>query len=78
MRFEMVDPQRVILMEIADKRMTRDDVAMTYAFAIRQHGRTSDEFDYARVNRAIVERWSMAALVYVKERAWRLIGDGGP
>lgn len=70
---EMVDPQRVILEEIADKRMKRDDVAMTYAFALRQHGRTSDdEFDYALVNRAIMDRWSLSALKYIKERAWKI------
>lgn len=74
MRVDLVDPQGTILREIADPRMTRDDIALTYAFAIRQHGRTStNEFDYARVNQAIIDRWSLAALKYIKEKAWRLL-----
>jgi hypothetical protein len=66
---EMVDPQSAILGEIADARMTRDDVALTYAFAIRQQA----EMDFALVNRAIVERWSLAALKYIKTKAWALV-----
>jgi hypothetical protein len=74
MHVVMMDVENVLLREIADKRMTRDDVALTYAFAIRQQGQWSgDEVDYAKVNRAIMERWSMAALKYIKEKAWRLV-----
>jgi hypothetical protein len=64
---EMVDPEGQALREIADPRMKRDDVALTYAFVIRQ-GCSGDRL--AQVNRAIIERWSMAALKYIKERAW--------
>jgi len=64
----MVDPQAQALREIADKRMTRDDVKLTYAYCIRQ-GETDR---IAEVNHAILERWSMAALRYIKEGAWRL------
>jgi hypothetical protein len=63
----MVDPEGQLLREIADERMTRDDVAMTYAFAIRQQ----DEVDFAKVNRAIMDRWSLAALKYIKTKAWK-------
>lgn len=69
MRVDMVNPQAVLLGEIADPRMKRNDVAATYAFAIRQR----DEVDFAVVNRAIVDRWSLSALTYIKERAWRLV-----
>jgi hypothetical protein len=68
MYVEMVDPQRVMLDEIADRRLTRDDVAMTYAFALRQ----ANEVDFAVVNRAIMDRWSIAALRYIKDKAWRI------
>ncbi len=54
----VLDPQASLLREIADKRMRRDDVALTYAFALRH----PDEVDFGVVNRAIVDRWSMAAL----------------
>lgn len=70
----MVDPEGQLLREIADKRMTRDDVKLTYAFAIRQ----ADEVDFAKVNAAIIDRWSMAALRYVKEGAWRLVDEQRP
>lgn len=64
----MVDPQDVILREIADRSLTRDDVALTYAFCIRQSG--EDEIDFPTINAAILERWSMAALRYIKREAW--------
>jgi hypothetical protein len=72
MHVELVDPAGVMLREIADKRMKRDDVALTYAFALRQSfdPRCADEIDFALVNHRIIERWSMNALKYIKERAW--------
>lgn len=72
LRVDMVDPQGQLEREIADKRMTRDDVAATYAFALRQQ----DEVDFPRVNRLIMERWSRSALEYVKGKAWRLVQGG--
>lgn len=68
-RIQMVDPQGQLLREIADEQMTRKDVALTYAFAICQ----ADVVDFHVVNQAIIDRWSMAALKYIKERAWKLI-----
>jgi hypothetical protein len=67
----MVDPQGTLLRDIADKKMTRKDVALAYAFAIRQAG----EVDFRIVNRAIVDRWSPAALTFIKERAWKLVEE---
>jgi hypothetical protein len=29
----------------------------------------------ATVNRAILDRWSMAALKYIKEKAWKLVRE---
>lgn len=74
MHVEMVDVQGQIMREIADPKMKRKDVALTYAFAIRQHGRTStDAFDFAAVNRAIMKRWSLSALTWIKEEAWAYV-----
>jgi hypothetical protein len=67
---ELVDPQGQLLREIADPAMKRDDIAITYAFALRQQ----DEVDFALVNQAIMERWSLAALDYIKRKAWGLVG----
>lgn len=64
----MVDVQGQLMAEIAEPEMKRDDVALTYAFGLRQPG----EVDWGKVNEAIISRWSLAALKYIKERAWKL------
>lgn len=66
----MVDVQGNLEREIADKRLTRDDVLLTYAFGIRD---CPDEVDWAKVNGLIVDRWSLNALKYIKEGAWRKV-----
>jgi hypothetical protein len=75
-RVELVDAQGTLLREIADPRMKRDTVALTYAFALRQSfdPRSRDVVDFATVNRAIMERWSVSALKYIKTKAWRIYG----
>lgn len=68
MRVELVNPEGVLLEEIADKRLKREDVAMSYAFAIRQDAK----LDWRKVNEAIIDRWSLSALKWIKERAWKI------
>lgn len=70
-RIELLDPERVILDEIANRAMTRADVAQTYAMLIRQADETCD---WRRINEAIIRRWSRSALEYIKRRAWKLVG----
>jgi hypothetical protein len=65
MGFELVDCTETMLREIADPQMHRRDVAMTYRLCME----SSEPTDWGRVNRAIVERWSKAALVWIKEQA---------
>lgn len=68
MKIEMHDPQGVIMREIADPGMKQKDVALTYAFIMRQCG---DAADYARINAAIRERWKgRDSLARIKELAW--------
>lgn len=62
----MVDVEGQLLHEIADKRMKRKDVALTYAFGLRG----TEVVDWPKVNRAIIERWSLSALKWIKEEAW--------
>lgn len=64
-RIELTDPQGQLLGEIADPRMKRRDVAMTYRLALR-----SDGVDWPAVNAAIIERWSLRALDRIKRFAW--------
>ena len=68
MRVELGNPEGVLLEEIADKRLKREDVAMSYAFAIRQEA----QLDWPKVNKAIIDRWGPPALKWIKSRAWKL------
>lgn len=69
--FALCDPEDVLLREIADKRMKREDVALSYALALR----TPDEVDWPKVNHAIIDRWSMSALKWIKTYAWKCVRD---
>jgi hypothetical protein len=63
------EPQRVLMDDVADPSLTRDDVVLTYALAIRNHV----DVDWPAVNQAITKRWSPHALRYVKTEAWKLL-----
>ena len=65
---ELAGCEAMLLREIADKRMKRNDVAQTYALALRSSER--DRIDWRKVNEAIIARWSFSALTWIKERAW--------
>jgi hypothetical protein len=68
MRIELADPQGQLLEEIADPAMKRRDVALTYGLALRGD---VDRVDWPKVNKAIIERWSVAALRWIKDFAWK-------
>jgi hypothetical protein len=70
-RIELADPEAQLLAEIADKTMKRADVAMTYRLAIRaSRGPDGATVNWRTANEAIIERWSMAALSWIKRAAW--------
>ena len=73
-RVEMLDPQGTIMEEIADKRLTRDDVADTYAWCLRASFDPESVYtiSWPTINKAILERWSNSALEYIKTKAWRI------
>jgi hypothetical protein len=64
---ELADPQGQLLEEIANPKMKRRDVAQTYAFALRSHARVN----WLLVNGAIIDRWSVSGLRYIKDAAWK-------
>ena len=74
-RIALTNCEKTILEEIADKAFTRDNIAQTYSFCIESISRENP--DFIIINRAIVERWSTNALIYIKEKAWKLIGKRG-
>ena len=72
-RIVLVGAETLILDEIADSRMKREDIAQTYAFVIRQL--PANDPRWREINHAILDRWSMAALKWIKERAWKLLRE---
>ncbi len=66
MRIELALCTRTLLGEIAMSEMKRNDVAKTYALALR----SSEQVDWRAVNQAILDRWSPHALKWIKDRAW--------
>jgi hypothetical protein len=57
-----------LLFAVVDENNKRDDIAAKYAAALSQ----SAPVEWAAVNLAIKERWSMSGLKYIKELAWDL------
>ena len=68
MKIERMWPEDIILDEIKSGECTRDNVALTYAFCL-DYG---DKIDWKNMNMAIIERWSMSGLKYIKSKAWKL------
>lgn len=66
----LINPEEVILEEIANPKMTRNNVALSYAFCLRQ--RSPGHGNFGVVNRAILARWSSHGLEYIKRHAWKL------
>ena len=66
MIIELADQTGTLLQEIENSKCTRNVVAKTYALALL----STVETDWARVNRAIIARWSHSALELIKARAW--------
>ncbi len=62
MTLELANCTNHLLSEIADRTMHRRDVAQSYALALQ----SSEVTDWARVNAAIIVRWSLSALEYIK------------
>lgn len=66
--FYLADCASIVEDEIA-AGMKQTDIALTYALAMRSAAAGVWEADWPRVNRAILNRWSMAGLERVKKLA---------
>ncbi len=69
---ELADCEATLLAEIAEPTCKRKDVAATYALALVSSERS--RIDWKRANTAIIERWSLYALQWIKKRAWAKAG----
>jgi hypothetical protein len=59
------DPTGTLLHEIAAPEISRRQVAQTYRLAME----SSEPTDWPRVNRAILKRWSLSGLAWIKRQA---------
>lgn len=67
---ELMCCESTLMREIADKGIFRKGVALTYALMLRSSDRV--HVNIAKVNAAIIERWSVSGLEYIKNRAWAI------
>ena len=72
-RIVFADPEGQILGEIADPAMKRLDVAKTYRLIL--HSGDLERVNWRTVNTAIIDRWSVADLNWIKRFAWKGGGD---
>ncbi len=69
MGVELMNTTEQLLRDINEYKLTQKEVAQNYALSIC----SIYETDWVEVNAAIVERWSMAGLVRIKNIAWNKI-----
>jgi hypothetical protein len=74
-RVELCACEMTILSEIADRRIPRRSVALTYAMTLRSSEDRDGLVNWRTINEAIVGRWGRRGLAAVKNLAWKLI-DG--
>jgi hypothetical protein len=65
--FELSAPTQTALAEVADPRMTVEDVALIYRLCLA----SSTRVEWGKINRAIVDRWGHSGLAEIKAAAWR-------
>lgn len=65
---ELACCEMVLMNEISIKAMKRRDIAQTYRLALQSSER--DSIDWRKVNEAIIARWSVSGLNWIKEQAW--------
>ena len=73
MKVELMFCEETILQEIGTKEATRDDIALTYAFC--RDAKESQNVNFRTINEAIVKRWSLSALEYIKGKAAKLMDE---
>lgn len=67
--FELCDCENTLLREIRDKAFKQKSIAMTYALAMRSSEMKDGLIDWAKVNQAIIGRWSNSGLERIKKMA---------
>lgn len=66
---QLVDCTETLLSEIKLRESTRKDIAITYAMALL----SDEQKKWSVINQAIIDRWSLSGLKFVKRHAWKLV-----
>jgi hypothetical protein len=66
----LADCENVLLREIGMKECKRRDIAQTYRLAMMAERDNGEAIDWRKVNAAIITRWSISGLTWIKEQAW--------
>ena len=69
---ELANCEATLLHEIENRRMKRADIALTYRLTLQSS--EWKDVDWAKVNRAIIGRWSLSSLNWIKRNAWTAFG----
>jgi len=62
--------QYVLLQEIATPELKRRDIAKSYRLALESQFDCDEVVDWDAVNTAIITRWSISGLEWIKKQAW--------
>lgn len=60
-----------IIAKIEDRNNKRNKIAYEYGWLLQS--RHSNDLNWEKINNAIVERWSISALGYIKDKAWKIV-----
>lgn len=72
MQINLVCCTQVIQQEIKSG-CTRKGLALTYAMAIRSEAQGADKPDWPTINRAILSKYTISGLEWIKKRAWDIL-----
>ena len=72
MPFYMQDCTRILVEEIEELRLSQNDVAITFAAAMRSEAAGADKPDWGKVGQAALKRWGPAGWKKVKDRGWKI------
>lgn len=63
----------MLTIDDVERAKRREDLVPGYSAWIRAYVETQDAPDCASVNQAIMNRWSVSALTYIKRLAWNAV-----
>ena len=74
-KVELMYPEETTIDIIKAPESKREDIVVPYAFCIKQSCcvGSKQDINFKKINKAIIEKWSINALNYIKEKAWKLV-----